>query len=157
MSPSLALLLLLLVYGPYLAPAFSPHLVRHPLPLGNHPTQQPDSSPSDTTSLLQTICGPDLSQISDEWYPDQRLDHFNGNNNATYGQHFLVNRRYYSVSARSDGRPVVFLLVGGESDMLMDAGSACWENITHVQSAKEEGALIVYLEHRFFGRNRGPG
>jgi len=159
MSPiPLPLLLLLLIYKPCLTLALTPLLIRHPLPLNNRPSLQPaEPAPDSSTSLLQAICGPGQIQISEQWYPEQPLDHFNESNTATYEQHFLVNSQYYSVSGRDDGRPVVFLLVCGEWDMLWDAQVVCWENITYVQAAKEEGAMIVYLEHRFFGRNRGLG
>ena len=43
-------------------------------------------------------------------------------------------------------------MLGGEGEMTKQW--VCWENYTYMQLAKEAGAVIVQLEHRFFGRNK---
>ncbi|KAL0972795.1 hypothetical protein UPYG_G00194850 [Umbra pygmaea] len=72
----------------------------------------------------------------------QPLNHFNKQNIKTFPQRFFVNEAYWK---RPDGP--VFLYISGEGpiskfDVL--AGH-------HVDMAEEHGALLVTLEHRFYG------
>uniref|UniRef100_A0A3Q2UET1 Uncharacterized protein n=1 Tax=Fundulus heteroclitus TaxID=8078 RepID=A0A3Q2UET1_FUNHE len=77
----------------------------------------------------------------------QPLDHFNRQNVNTFPQRFFVNEAYWQ---RPDGP--VFLFIGGEGpiyhfDVL--AGH-------HVDMAKEHRALLVAVEHRFYGDSINP-
>ncbi|XP_015253903.1 PREDICTED: thymus-specific serine protease-like [Cyprinodon variegatus] len=78
---------------------------------------------------------------------DQPLDHFNRQNINTFRQRFLVNEEYWQ---RPEGP--VFLFVGGE-------GPICkFDLLTghHVDMAKEHGALLLAVEHRFYGDSINP-
>ncbi|CAN9511115.1 unnamed protein product [Ophioblennius macclurei] len=72
----------------------------------------------------------------------QPLDHFNRQDIKTFRQKFFVNKAHWR---HPDGP--VFLYIGGEGpifDLEVVAGH-------HVDMAVEQGALVVALEHRFYG------
>ncbi|KAI6240327.1 putative serine protease F56F10.1 [Aphelenchoides fujianensis] len=80
-----------------------------------------------------------------EYWP-QKLDNFGPNNNATWKQHYQVQRKYF----KADGdQQTIFVMIGGESSISSD-----WKH-TPMQLAKKHSALLVQLEHRFFGHNQG--
>ncbi|KAI4814836.1 hypothetical protein KUCAC02_005023 [Chaenocephalus aceratus] len=77
----------------------------------------------------------------------QQLDHFNRQDAKTFPQRFFVNEAFWQ---RPDGP--VFLFIGGEGpvyefDVL--AGH-------HVDMAAEHGALLLAVEHRFYGESINP-
>ncbi|XP_030298317.1 thymus-specific serine protease [Sparus aurata] len=77
----------------------------------------------------------------------QKLDHFNRQDVRTFPQRFFVNEAYW----QSPDGPV-FLFIGGEGpiyefDVL--AGH-------HVDMAEQHGALLLVLEHRFYGNSINP-
>ncbi|XP_068105558.1 thymus-specific serine protease-like [Hyperolius riggenbachi] len=77
-----------------------------------------------------------------EGYITQPLDHFNRRNNGTYQQRFWINEEFW----QRPGGPV-FLFIGGESaesEFSVLAGE-------HVELAEKHGALLVSLEHRYYG------
>ncbi|KAM6959245.1 thymus-specific serine protease [Aplochiton taeniatus] len=77
----------------------------------------------------------------------QPLDHFNFQNNKTFPQKFFVNEAFWE---RPHGP--VFLYIGGEgplSEFSVLAGH-------HVNMAEANGALLVALEHRFYGDSVNP-
>ncbi|KAM9326334.1 thymus-specific serine protease [Gastrophryne carolinensis] len=77
-----------------------------------------------------------------EGYLTQPLDHFNRRNPATYRQRFWINEEFWQ---RPDGP--VFLFIGGESaesEFSVLAGE-------HVELAQKHHALLVSLEHRYYG------
>uniref|UniRef100_A0A3B3S6E7 Serine protease 16 n=1 Tax=Paramormyrops kingsleyae TaxID=1676925 RepID=A0A3B3S6E7_9TELE len=77
----------------------------------------------------------------------QPLDQFDSQSTQTIPQRFFVNEEYWD---RPDGP--VFLYIGGEgaiSELSVLYGH-------HVQMAEENGALLVALEHRFYGRSINP-
>ncbi|XP_018411518.1 PREDICTED: thymus-specific serine protease-like [Nanorana parkeri] len=79
---------------------------------------------------------------ADEGYITQPLDHFNRRNNATYNQRYWVNEEFW----QRPGGPV-FLFIGGESaesEYSVLAGE-------HVELAQKHRALLVSLEHRYYG------
>uniref|UniRef100_W5L684 Serine protease 16 n=1 Tax=Astyanax mexicanus TaxID=7994 RepID=W5L684_ASTMX len=78
----------------------------------------------------------------------QPLDHFNRRNTRTFPQRFFINEAYWK-----HPHGPVFLYIGGEgplSEFSVLAGH-------HVTMAKQQGALLVALEHRFYGRSIIPG
>ncbi|KAM4640595.1 thymus-specific serine protease [Discoglossus pictus] len=82
-----------------------------------------------------------------EGYLTQPLDHFNRRNNGTYRQRYWINEEFWQ---RPDGP--VFLYIGGEgslSDFSVLAGE-------HVELAQTHKALLVSLEHRFYGTSINP-
>ncbi|XP_041662374.1 thymus-specific serine protease [Cheilinus undulatus] len=77
----------------------------------------------------------------------QRLDHFNRQDLRTFSQRFFVNEAFWR---HPDGP--VFLFIGGEGPIFefdVLAGH-------HVDMAEEHGALILTLEHRFYGDSINP-
>uniref|UniRef100_A0A8C2XDM9 Thymus-specific serine protease n=1 Tax=Cyclopterus lumpus TaxID=8103 RepID=A0A8C2XDM9_CYCLU len=77
----------------------------------------------------------------------QQLDHFNHLDLSTFPQRFFVNEAYWR---RPDGP--VFLFVGGEGPVFefdVLAGH-------HADMAEEHGALLLALEHRFYGDSINP-
>ncbi|CAD5228576.1 unnamed protein product [Bursaphelenchus okinawaensis] len=90
----------------------------------------------------------DGSKFTNEWF-NQRLDHFDSSNNVVWGQHYQVNRKYF----KDNGEQRVFLTLGGEQDT--SDYRMCNDNYTHMIIAKENNAMVVQLQHRFFGRNKG--
>ncbi|XP_077141822.1 thymus-specific serine protease [Ranitomeya variabilis] len=78
----------------------------------------------------------------EEGYLTQPLDHFNRRNNGTYKQRYWINEEFWK---RPDGP--VFLFIGGESaesEFSVLAGE-------HVELAQKHQALLVSLEHRYYG------
>jgi hypothetical protein len=55
----------------------------------------------------------------------------------------------------SQQSPAVFLMIGGEGEIRKFW--VCNEQTGIAQMAKEHGAILVQLEHRFFGRNASAG
>nr|XP_040058935.1 thymus-specific serine protease isoform X2 [Gasterosteus aculeatus aculeatus] len=77
----------------------------------------------------------------------QQLDHFDRLDVSTFPQRFFVNEAHWR---RPDGP--VFLYIGGEgpiSESTVLAGH-------HVAMAEEHGALLLALEHRFYGDSINP-
>ncbi|XP_030044867.1 thymus-specific serine protease, partial [Microcaecilia unicolor] len=79
-----------------------------------------------------------------ESYIRQPLDHFNRQNNATYNQRYWVNEEHWK-----HPQGPVFLYIGGESS-LSEFSVRAGE---HVELAQSHGALLVALEHRYYGNS----
>ncbi|XP_053329902.1 thymus-specific serine protease [Spea bombifrons] len=77
-----------------------------------------------------------------EGYITQPLDHFNRRNNATYRQRYWINEEFWQ---RPDGP--VFLYIGGESSL----SEFSVLSGQHVELAQKHRALLVSLEHRYYG------
>ncbi|KAM9318629.1 thymus-specific serine protease [Pholidichthys leucotaenia] len=87
-----------------------------------------------------------LQHVREAWI-HQPLDHFNRQDAKAFPQRFFVNEAFWH---HTDGP--VFLFIGGEGpiyefDVLMGH---------HVDMAKEYGALLLALEHRFYGDSINP-
>ncbi|XP_061454036.1 thymus-specific serine protease [Rhineura floridana] len=77
----------------------------------------------------------------------QPLDHFNREDPRTYNQRFWINEQFWQ---RPSGP--IFLFIGGESSLSsLDVLSG-----HHVELAEMYGALLVALEHRFYGASINP-
>eukprot|EP00744_Colponema_vietnamica_P002220 GILI01003534.1.p1 GENE.GILI01003534.1~~GILI01003534.1.p1 ORF type:complete len:561 (+),score=196.93 GILI01003534.1:110-1792(+) len=79
--------------------------------------------------------------IETDFY-DQDLDHFDASETRTYKQRFHVNRAYFD----KDNGPV-FLYIGGEGPLPNSSIAAGFI----VEAAQRSKALIVSLEHRYYG------
>ncbi|XP_074535597.1 thymus-specific serine protease [Halichoeres trimaculatus] len=77
----------------------------------------------------------------------QQLDHFIRQDHRTFPQKFFVNEAYW----QRPGGPV-FLFIGGEGPLFE------FDVLTghHVNMAEEHGALLLALEHRFYGDSINP-
>ncbi|PIO57272.1 hypothetical protein TELCIR_21321, partial [Teladorsagia circumcincta] len=82
-----------------------------------------------------------------EAYFRQKLDHFDNKSDATWLQRYFYNQRYHQ-----PGGNAVFLMLGGAG--VLDIMWVYREEIPFVHWAKERGALIFALEHRFYGKSR---
>ncbi|XGW14131.1 hypothetical protein V3C99_000437 [Haemonchus contortus] len=80
-----------------------------------------------------------------EAYLKQKLDHFQ--ENKEWPQRYFYNNRYYR-----KGGNVAFLMLGGTG--VLDMEWVTDEKLPFVQFAKERGALMFALEHRFYGKSR---
>ncbi|XP_062843300.1 thymus-specific serine protease [Trichomycterus rosablanca] len=78
----------------------------------------------------------------------QSLDHFNRKDLNTFKQRFIVNEAFWQ---QPDGP--VFLYIGGEGPLSKFSVLAGH----HVAMAEKHRALLVALEHRFYGSSTVPG
>lgn len=81
----------------------------------------------------------------------QRVDHFDALNNASWPQRYFANETFWAAGDRS----AVFLCVGGEGPALepsvvVTGGSHCADAVV---LAARTGALLLALEHRFYGES----
>jgi thymus-specific serine protease len=84
-----------------------------------------------------------------DYFMDQQVDHFDRSNNNTFQQRYFVNTTYWK--GPDSGAPV-FLCVGGEGpplDYLVLVSSVHCNDM--VELAPKHGALLLALEHRFYG------
>uniref|UniRef100_A0A8R1DS58 Uncharacterized protein n=1 Tax=Caenorhabditis japonica TaxID=281687 RepID=A0A8R1DS58_CAEJA len=73
----------------------------------------------------------------------QKLDHFDAYNTETWNQKYFYNPIY------SRNNSIIFLMIGGEGP---ESGHwAAFPEVQYLQWAKEFGADVFDLEHRFFG------
>ncbi|XP_056140094.1 thymus-specific serine protease [Lampris incognitus] len=77
----------------------------------------------------------------------QPLNHFDRQNTKTFPQRFFINEAYWQ-----HPQGPVFLYIGGEGTISMFSILAGH----HVHIAKEHKALLVALEHRFYGDSINP-
>uniref|UniRef100_A0A1B6IAX2 Serine protease K12H4.7 n=1 Tax=Homalodisca liturata TaxID=320908 RepID=A0A1B6IAX2_9HEMI len=82
------------------------------------------------------------SNPPDEWFT-QLLDHFDPTNNQTWLQRYQVVTDYFT-----EGGPV-FIMLGGEGP----ADSSWLVDSNMVNYAKQYGALMFQIEHRYYGES----
>ena len=83
-----------------------------------------------------------LKDVPSQWFT-QQLNHFDDSDESTWMQQYFVNDEYFT------GGPV-FLMIGGEGPL-----SPLWVTVgAMVDYAKQHGALILGLEHRFYGKSQ---
>ncbi|XP_066140966.1 putative serine protease K12H4.7 [Euwallacea fornicatus] len=76
---------------------------------------------------------------------NQKIDHFNPTDTRVWKQRYHINEDYYNENSKSH----VFLMLGGEWEATTNwMSSGAW-----IKSAKEYGALLFYLEHRYYGQS----
>ncbi|KAF2071072.1 hypothetical protein CYY_007609 [Polysphondylium violaceum] len=88
---------------------------------------------------------PELLKVHDytpqyQWFT-QRLDHFNVANTQTFQQRYIINDQYWN------GNGPVFMMINGEGPMGLDTVTS----LQFVIWAKQYNALIISLEHRYYG------
>ncbi|KAF2074097.1 hypothetical protein CYY_004582 [Polysphondylium violaceum] len=84
-----------------------------------------------------------VSDPSPMWYT-QQVDHFDPSNSDTFQQQYYVNSTYYA-----PGGPI-FLVLGGEGPLT--AGYVTGHFVVNLY-AQKFNALIVAVEHRFYGKS----
>ena len=83
-----------------------------------------------------------LRNVAEQWFT-QQIDHFDDGDTRTWKQ------RYFSNAASFKSNGPVFLMVGGEASL-----SPRWLSIgSMVEYAQANGALMLSLEHRFYGKS----
>ncbi|KAM9953783.1 hypothetical protein ACTFIR_008877 [Dictyostelium discoideum] len=82
----------------------------------------------------------DYDAINYQWFT-QSVDHFNPANPTTFQQRYLINDQYW------DGTGPVFIMINGEGPMDINTVT----QLQFVVWAKQVGALVVSLEHRYYG------
>lgn len=92
---------------------------------------------------------------------EQPVDHFDPLDARTWTQRYFVNDAWFDDANRRDGSrpPVVFLCVGGEGpalgpEVVVTGGAHC---ALMVDMASKRGALVLALEHRFYGPSQPTG
>nr|AIG55853.1 secreted protein [Achlya hypogyna] len=87
--------------------------------------------------------------IPDQWFSQQILDHSHDNCGAPtfWKQRYHVNDKFY----KGPGAPV-FLYIHGEN--VAEPGYITSNGMFIVAEAKKYGALLVALEHRFYGKSQ---
>eukprot|EP00978_Attheya_sp_CCMP212_P009346 scaffold22095_cov71-Attheya_sp.AAC.1 len=101
----------------------------HPIPVHSMPTEE----------------SPGMAAVCEELYFDQRMDHFGPSfPDGNYAQRYFINDAFYE-----KGGPMFFYL-GNEADVTLyvNATGLMWEH------AAEFGALIVFAEHRYYGKSQ---
>lgn len=73
-------------------------------------------------------------------YWTSRVDNFDSNNNATFSQKYFVDNTYW------DGKGPIFFEIGGEGTLSPPGGYLA-------TLSKQYNALLVALEHRFYGNS----
>jgi hypothetical protein len=80
-------------------------------------------------------------QSSQPQYWNAKIDHFDESSNATYVQRYYVDNQYWN------GEGPVFLQIGGEGTLSGAPGGY------QASLAKNYSALLIGLEHRFYGES----
>ncbi|XP_050303623.1 putative serine protease K12H4.7 [Anthonomus grandis grandis] len=76
-------------------------------------------------------------------YFEQKIDNFNHADTRTWKQRYHLSEDYYNETSKNH----VFLLLGGEWEAI-----DTWLNYgSWIDTAKQYGALLIYLEHRYYG------
>ncbi|KAM3875286.1 thymus-specific serine protease [Diretmus argenteus] len=97
--------------------------------------------------LTHTVNGHQPARDAKEGRIRQPLDHFDRQDTETFHQRFFVNEAYWQPR-----HGPVFLFIGGEGPI------SAFDVLTghHVVMAEEHGALLLALEHRFYGYSINP-
>jgi hypothetical protein len=93
----------------------------------------------------QKIKGENYENVK-EYYFQQKLDHYNNQEKRTWNQRYYVNDTFYNPNTKGP----IFFELGGEGDLspFFVTGTST------VQFAQKFGALVVSLEHRFYGKSK---
>jgi len=108
------------------------------------------STPAFSTALSGA---PTPAPVPEEQWVSQPLDHFDPTNSRTWKQRYFANDAWFAPSTTTN---LVFLCMGGEGPALQPSvvqtgGPHC---ALMVEMAKRRGALVLALEHRFYGRSQ---
>ncbi|GAB4824848.1 hypothetical protein Ancab_007717 [Ancistrocladus abbreviatus] len=90
-----------------------------------------------------------VSSEFETFYYEQTLDHFNyrPESYVTFNQRYLVNSKYWS--GAKDSTPPIFVYFGAEAQIDDDLQGIGFLT----ENARQFSALLVYIEHRFYGKS----
>eukprot|EP01136_Pigoraptor_vietnamica_P001225 Opistho-1_new@27578 len=91
----------------------------------------------------QLLGAPPVKAYEPQWFT-QKVNHFDPSDDRTWKQRFFINSDYW----KGPGYPI-FLMIGGEGPI----GDRYVSQFSFVEDAKANGALILALEHRFYGES----
>uniref|UniRef100_A0A0N4Z025 Serine protease K12H4.7 n=1 Tax=Parastrongyloides trichosuri TaxID=131310 RepID=A0A0N4Z025_PARTI len=81
-------------------------------------------------------------------YIEQKLDHFNVSDIRTIQQKYFINRKF------NQNKSIAFVMIGGEGPA--EPKWVTLETLPMIELAKEVGADIYQLEHRYYGDSHAP-
>lgn len=106
-----------------------------------------NESPSDILKQMNKVGN--TTEYKEEFFAT-KVDHFAYDNNATFKLRYLISTKYATRNG-SQGRPSPILFYAGNEGPIegfYDASGFITETL-----AKEFGALVIFAEHRFFGKS----
>lgn len=93
----------------------------------------------------------DENQVAQElWFRNQRLDHFNPENPATWSQRYFINDTFWDEKNKGP----VFMILGGEGPI---SSTDVANHFVVSQYAQTFNALVISVEHRFYGKSQPTG
>lgn len=109
---------------------------------------------------LSVMVGADETVVFQTLYLEQEVDHFGflpifggSSSNSTFLQKYLVFDEYFTKKTKADGekgdRPPIFFYCGNEGDITLFAQNTGFM----LEAAKEQHALVVFAEHRYYGES----
>lgn len=101
---------------------------------------------NDKYGMLRPPTGLKSSNAPDQWFT-QILDHYNPQDTRKWQQRYYVNDRYFNAS---NPNAPVFIFIGAEGELR----SGWVENGIMADYGKPMGALLVALEHRYYGASQ---
>ena len=81
------------------------------------------------------------------WFDDQKIDHFNPQDNETFSQRFWMIDQYFNSSPASNS-PVILYICGEYT-----CGGIPGDRLFPIDLAEKYNALILVLEHRYYGKS----
>ena len=101
-------------------------------------------------STLSASSNPYLSQLSNATYNYQTLDHFGWSvSSQRWSQYFLYSTQYWLPPTSPNGPGPVFLYAGNEGPIETFAANTG----AMFELAQSFNAMIVFVEHRYYGRS----
>lgn len=85
-----------------------------------------------------------LTDVSEEYFPDQIVDHFDSTDTRTWSQRYFSSNQFYK-----EGGPLI-IMIGGEAPL---NGVLLSDMYSTSYFAKELNGLAISLEHRFYGKS----
>eukprot|EP01137_Pigoraptor_chileana_P008562 Opistho-2@55570 len=98
----------------------------------------------DHQDKLNRMLGVPAAKTYDPQWFTQKVNHFDPSDERVWKQRFFINADYW----KGPGSPI-FLMIGGEGPI----GDRYVTQFSFVEDAKAQGALILALEHRFYGES----
>lgn len=88
-------------------------------------------------------------EIETQWF-ENYVDHFSPQDTRKFQQRWFENREFFDAAADAKSKAPVFVYIGSEGQL-----SANWvtSGLMHTYG-KEHGALLVALEHRYYGQSQ---